>query len=482
MVNRATLRQDAADRRAIRLELRDGAFGEDGSPEAIAAVERLLRVAGFEPGIVDGRFTPRTLEAIKQFQRAIGVGETGTMDQATYERLSGVLGAERKNPEYNVRGERDARVRRMEARLDKLGYDVGAVDGVYDGDTARGVRRFKLHQKEIEGENGDALGTNGQRVLRRESNDLAHDPYTRRWKKKRERPRLDALTARRAENGIEQGDEGRHILNIKERLRAAGFDPQTRHNRFDDRTRGAVEAYQRREGLPETGEVDRRTWSHLRRQVIYSNRDGAPAQREGEFSSAVLRSERMLKKLGLKPGRVDGLFDRHTLAASRRFERKYDTGGNDGAIGSGQIRAMAREVRERELGPTRSATAYVNGAPRKIKVVTIDGKPVEVDTAKAFLRMERAAKKDGIDLRVVSGFRTMAEQRYLYNLWLSGRGNQAAPPGYSNHQSGTALDLNTTGPSDSVGSGPVYNWLARNAHRFGFRRIPSEHWHWEYQG
>ncbi len=104
----------------------------------------------------------------------------------------------------------------------------------------------------------------------------------------------------------------------------------------------------------------------------------------------------------------------------------------------------------------------------------MDGKPVEVNTARAFLRMRAAAKAKGVSIRVVSGFRTMAEQRYLYNLYLSGRGNLAAKPGYSNHQSGHALDLNTS-------AGGVYTWLSNNGSAYGFKRtVPSERWHWEH--
>jgi hypothetical protein len=80
---------------------------------------------------------------------------------------------------------------------------------------------------------------------------------------------------------------------------------------------------------------------------------------------------------------------------------------------------------------------------------------------------------------VVSGFRTQGEQQYLYgcSVHCDCNGcNLAARPGYSNHQSGYALDLNTEG-------GGVYTWLSRNAAHFGFARtVPSEDWHWEYMG
>ncbi|MEW5738483.1 MAG: M15 family metallopeptidase [Myxococcota bacterium] len=128
---------------------------------------------------------------------------------------------------------------------------------------------------------------------------------------------------------------------------------------------------------------------------------------------------------------------------------------------------------------TRTDTGYRNGAAFTITVVTADGKPVELDTANAYAVMQAEAARAGVNLVVVSGFRTMAEQQYLYGCYVNCNCNScnlAARPGYSNHQSGHALDLNTSAPG-------VYNWLAANAGRFGFSRtVPSEPWHWEWWG
>ena len=90
--------------------------------------------------------------------------------------------------------------------------------------------------------------------------------------------------------------------------------------------------------------------------------------------------------------------------------------------------------------------------------------------------MRAAAARTGVALRVVSGFRTMEEQTWLYRAWRAGFGNLAARPGYSSHQSGRAIDLNTLTPG-------VAGWIAAHARRFGFRpTVPSEPWHWEYRG
>ena len=127
----------------------------------------------------------------------------------------------------------------------------------------------------------------------------------------------------------------------------------------------------------------------------------------------------------------------------------------------------------------RSDNGYTAGSRATIKVVTVDARPVEDDTANAYIAMQEAAKRAGVNIRIVSGFRTNAEQSYFYNCHINCNCNDcnlAARPGYSNHQSGYALDLNIRGAG-------VLTWLNANGDRFGFRRtVPSEAWHWEWWG
>jgi D-alanyl-D-alanine dipeptidase len=122
----------------------------------------------------------------------------------------------------------------------------------------------------------------------------------------------------------------------------------------------------------------------------------------------------------------------------------------------------------------RSAVGYRRGRPVKLRLVTLGWAEVELRTARAFLAMQEAAARSGIELSINSGFRSHEQQAWLYRAWREGWGNSAARPGYSNHQSGRALDLDVREPA-------TFAWLRRHAHRFGFRRtIAREPWHWEH--
>lgn len=154
-------------------------------------------------------------------------------------------------------------------------------------------------------------------------------------------------------------------------------------------------------------------------------------------------------------------------------------------VGEGDYEVEPEEVGQIGLGLSSAScaehteTGYRHGDPFTIHVVTIDGEPVERDTANAYYVMAEAAQRARVQIRVISGFRTMAEQRRLYECYTSCSCNDcnlAARPGHSNHQSGHALDLNTRAPG-------VLSWLNNHGARFGFRRtVSSEPWHWEWWG
>lgn len=104
-----------------------------------------------------------------------------------------------------------------------------------------------------------------------------------------------------------------------------------------------------------------------------------------------------------------------------------------------------------------------------------------------FKKMQAAAKKDGINLFSVSGYRS-----YNYQVGLKRRTanpDYVASPGHSQHQLGTAIDFNTVNPKDE--NIPALRWLRKHAGEYGFSLsfpkgeeeetgYPYEAWHYRY--
>lgn len=138
---------------------------------------------------------------------------------------------------------------------------------------------------------------------------------------------------------------------------------------------------------------------------------------------------------------------------------------------------------------------YTAGQAKQIVVISIGGDLVEKFTGFDFLLMHRAAMKDGIRLLISSGFRTYETQARLYAERVNTDGSLtpagkrlgvAAKPGYSNHQSGIALDLRvnmTVAQRKAEQFSPEFLWLRENAAKFGFdnEEVPAEPWHWRHK-
>ena len=139
-------------------------------------------------------------------------------------------------------------------------------------------------------------------------------------------------------------------------------------------------------------------------------------------------------------------------------------------VGAGE-RVAAGAVAEAELAPPGDVALWSAG-PGEYQgpLEQRQGKPMRPDVARAFDRMEAAARADGVALTVVSGFRSNAEQAVLFARHPDPK--WVAPPGRSLHRLGTELDL---------GPPAAYGWLAANAKRFHFvQRYSWEPWHYGY--
>lgn len=125
---------------------------------------------------------------------------------------------------------------------------------------------------------------------------------------------------------------------------------------------------------------------------------------------------------------------------------------------------------------------------------------LERKTFAAWQEMREAAAADGVQLQLISAFRSVEYQSALFERKLA-RGESItnilsvnAAPGFSEHHSGCALDIGTPGFAhleEEFELSPAFAWLREHAQRFGFRLsfprnnphgVMYEPWHWFYTG
>lgn len=112
------------------------------------------------------------------------------------------------------------------------------------------------------------------------------------------------------------------------------------------------------------------------------------------------------------------------------------------------------------------------------------------EAAAAWRAMQAAALEDGIELQVVSAFRSIDRQTEIIRRKLAA--GQciddilcvSAPPGFSEHHTGRAVDIGTPGSpalETAFEQTAAFAWLIENAGRFGFRMSYPENNRWGYQ-
>lgn len=137
-----------------------------------------------------------------------------------------------------------------------------------------------------------------------------------------------------------------------------------------------------------------------------------------------------------------------------------------------------------------------------LEIGTVKNICLTKETKESFQVMSESAKKDGVVIKVSSGFRSYNTQKILYSNSLKVNGGNTsvsvAKPGYSEHQLGTTVDItgssiNYSSASNSFNGTLEDLWLKKNAYLYGFiQSYPKEKenitgymyepWHYRYVG
>ena len=143
-----------------------------------------------------------------------------------------------------------------------------------------------------------------------------------------------------------------------------------------------------------------------------------------------------------------------------------------------------------------------NETPKEKLVLIEPNIEVHMDMRDSLLKMREEAKKDGIYLVFLSGYRSINLQNDIFYSLKSIRNQEAAerarvsaPPGYSEHSTGFAIDIGDATQRETdfetdFENTDAFRWLIKNAAKFHFKLsfnkdnkyIDYEPWHWRYEG
>ena len=148
--------------------------------------------------------------------------------------------------------------------------------------------------------------------------------------------------------------------------------------------------------------------------------------------------------------------------------------------------------------------SYAEAPANELQPMVVDRRiKLRKAAAQKFQEMAAAAGASGVVLIPISGFRSIADQEHVFFDLKSQRAQTAAqraevsaPPGYSEHHTGYAIDVGdgmvpATNLNPNFDKTKAFEWLLTNAVRFNFEMsfpknnpqgVSYEPWHWRFVG
>jgi peptidoglycan hydrolase-like protein with peptidoglycan-binding domain len=202
-----------------------GSIAQAEDRELTIQAQRQLKALGFNPGAIDGNIGSQTTAAVREYQRAYRLPQTGRLDDTTLrsllpDRFQTPIGPSGlSNREVIIQAQR---------QLKALGFNPGTTDGDVGPQTEAAVREY-------------------QRAYRLPTTGMLDEATLR------------SLLAEPPETPPAPLSNREVVLQAQRQLKALGFNPGTIDGNFGPQTQAAVREYQRAYRLPPTGTLDETT-------------------------------------------------------------------------------------------------------------------------------------------------------------------------------------------------------------------------------
>lgn len=244
----------------------------------VTKVQERLRELGLYDRTPDGSYGPRTRAALEQFQREHQLAPTGLMNEATGRALG--LAGEETNPTERTsndlaRGATGAEVERLQDQLVALGHltaaDKATGPGIFGGRTENALKAFQRANQLTDSGVYDEVTQNAVAQLN---------------------------------EGVRRGSDQRRIVGgLQDRLVALGYltsaEVATGPGIFGQKTENALKAFQRRNGLDQSGVLDVATYRKLHSSNAVRNERQAASGDHFTVDNGVTLSDAARERVGL---------------------------------------------------------------------------------------------------------------------------------------------------------------------------------------
>lgn len=313
--------------------------------DAVKKLQQRLKDLGYLTDSADGNFGTNTETAVKRFQQAIGLTQTGVASSYMQERLfasdaprySGGSTATRtpspttatstSKPTATASsssslsyGDSGTAVLALQNRLKSLGYLTGSVDGIYGAQTREAVMKFE----QAYGRTQTGVATQAMQEVLYSDNARTYQQAFGSKATPTPTPSSTGYTL------LSYGSKGDAVKRLQSRLVELGYLQSTVTGNYMNKTVEAVSKFQKAIGLSETGVA-----TASLQEILFSSSaprysatvptptptSGRTQLSFGNTGQAVAEMQQRLIDLGYLSGSADGLYYQATVEAVKEFQR-----------------------------------------------------------------------------------------------------------------------------------------------------------------
>ena len=287
--------------------LKKGSKGEE-----VKKLQRRLKELGYYSATVDGDYGSGTVTAVKAFQKKNGLTQNGTADETTLKKVysDSAIGAKEETPAYTTlkSGSKGEAVKQLQRRLKELGYYSSTIDGDYGSGTKTAVKAFQKKNGLTQDGIADAAT---QKKLYNSSAISAND----------KEESADTSTT------LKRGSKGEAVKELQRRLKELGYYKNSIDGDYGSGTVAAVKAFQKNNGLTQTGTADATTLKKMNSSSAIGATDKVESSdyttlKSGSKGEAVKKLQQRLKELGYYTKVIDSEYGSGMVTAVKNFQKK----------------------------------------------------------------------------------------------------------------------------------------------------------------